>query len=394
MILRGLVLSVRTWFSILFSSSRTSLKPGDDDLLIVNSAIFPLIGLGLIAIIAIHFNIPLGGFLLWVMACLAVGAAIGFLFGIPRAGSKNTPNAKVGNQTAALTPTAATDDYQGRPNTNLEEVSDWLTKIIVGLTLVNVRVIGHHLMGLSHRVAASMGDKIPANSLVSLALALILGFTTIGFLCGYLYTRLFLQGAFQRSNDQFYKALDVALKTNTDGFVKDGVPVVPTPADVTIAKKIKDALPGNNPEAIKPSLDGLVNDYEQARISMPSGDSRTLMMSSISASMRRLGLAAKNYLPQLTVSNSPGKRLAAVCILQMDFDPNYITWLANRLYEEPAFCGYQAASVLSTRMALVGTQEKTEIINAVKNAKQIMTDRNTPTDPGRDTLIDSILASS
>lgn len=127
---------------------------------------------------------------------------------------------------------------------------------------------------------------------------------------------------------------------------------------------------------------------------MPSGDSRTLIMSSISASMRRLGLAAKNYLPQLTASNSPGKRLAAVCILQMDFNPDYIIWLANRLYEEPAFCGYQAASVLSTRMALVGTQEKTEIINAVKNAKQIMTDRNTPADPGRDALIDSILASS
>jgi hypothetical protein len=132
MILRSLVLSVRTWFSALFSSGRTSLKPGDDDLLIVNSAIFPLIALGLVAIIAIHFGMPLGSILLWMMACLAVGAGIGFLFGIPRAGSNNPPSARASNQTAALTSTAATDDYQGRPNTNLEEVSDWLTKIIVG----------------------------------------------------------------------------------------------------------------------------------------------------------------------------------------------------------------------------------------------------------------------
>ncbi|WP_260864433.1 hypothetical protein [Citrobacter sp. Marseille-Q6884] len=283
MILRSLVLSVKTWLSAVFSSGRAPLKPGDDDLLIVNSAIFPLITLGLIAIITINFDIALGSFLLWVMACLAVGAGIGFLFGIPRAGSKNITSAKASDQTKALTSTAATDDYQGRPNTNLEEVSDWLTKIIVGLTLVNAKAIGHHLMGLSRHVAASMSDKSPSESFVSLALALILGFSTIGFLCGYLYTRLFLQGAFQRSDNQFYKALDVALKTNTEGFVKDGVPVVPTPADVAIAKKIKDSLPGNNPEAIKPSLDSLVNDYEQARISMPSGDNRTLMMSSISA---------------------------------------------------------------------------------------------------------------
>jgi hypothetical protein len=108
---------------------------------------------------------------------------------------------------------------------------------------VNARVIGHHLMGLSRHVAASMSDKAPTDSLVSLALALILGFSTIGFLCGYLYTRLFLQGAFQRSDSQFYKVLDVALKTNTAGFVKDGVPVVPTPSDVTIAKKSKTHFP-------------------------------------------------------------------------------------------------------------------------------------------------------
>ncbi|CAM3685915.1 hypothetical protein CWM58_04005 [Klebsiella sp. H-Nf2] len=392
MIIQPLILSLKTWFSSVLVYEHSSLKPGRDDLLIVNSAIFPLMTLGVVSVIIISFKIELGYLLLWVMACLSVGAGIGFLFGIPRAGNKDQANKITPNNKQIQTYTATSDIYQGRPNTNLEEVSDWLTKIIIGLTLVNLKTLGNHLIVISNYVAASMSDK-PNESMKSLSIALILGFSTIGFLCGYLYTRLFLQGAFQRSDSQFYKTLDDVLKADADEFFKEGTPVVPTPTDVAIAKKIKDTLPGNNPDAIKPSLHSLVNNYEQARISMPSGDKRTLLMSSITAGMRRLGFAAKYFLPQLTVSNSPGERLAAVCILQMEFDPNYITWLANRLFEEPAFCGYQAASVLSARMALVGSQEKTDIRNAVKNARQIMTARNTAPDAGRDALIDKIIAS-
>ena len=66
-------------------------------------------------------------------ASMAGGAAMGFLFGLPRAEkfrfikSNNTTN-------------ISTDDFYG-DNTNLEEVADWVTKIIVGLTLIKLRVI-------------------------------------------------------------------------------------------------------------------------------------------------------------------------------------------------------------------------------------------------------------
>ena len=56
-------------------------------------------------------------------AATAVGAFLGFLFGIPRTLQGNT--------------TPGPDEIADyRPNTNLEQISDWLTKILVGVGLV------------------------------------------------------------------------------------------------------------------------------------------------------------------------------------------------------------------------------------------------------------------
>jgi len=67
-------------------------------------------------------------FLLVACASFAGGASIGFLFGLPRA-QKNQPKKEEN----------CDDSYSD--NTNLEEVSDWLTKIIVGLTLIKFNKI-------------------------------------------------------------------------------------------------------------------------------------------------------------------------------------------------------------------------------------------------------------
>ncbi len=64
---------------------------------------------------------------LWALAYCAAGFLVGFLFGIPRVlqGEDVLP----GQQ----------PEYRQRVNTNLEQISDWLTKIIVGLGLVELR---------------------------------------------------------------------------------------------------------------------------------------------------------------------------------------------------------------------------------------------------------------
>lgn len=115
-------------------------------------------------------NVPTAA--MWMMMCLAVGALLGFLFAVPRANEK------------------ASDGASLLPNRNIEAVSDWLTKILVGLGLVNFRDIGAFLAERSAVLAPALG--VDANY----ALALIVYFLVAGFLEGYLLTRLFLQWHF------------------------------------------------------------------------------------------------------------------------------------------------------------------------------------------------------
>ena len=109
---------------------------------------------------------------MWLMMCLALGGMIGFLFAVPRAN-----------------PTAPNRDLL-LPNRNIEQISDWLTKILVGLGLINLREIGTFLTERSAALAPTFGVS------PDFVLALILYFTIAGFLEGYLLTRMFLQWLF------------------------------------------------------------------------------------------------------------------------------------------------------------------------------------------------------
>jgi uncharacterized membrane protein len=110
---------------------------------------------------------------LWAMMCIAVGALIGFLFAVPRI----NPAAKTNS--ALVT------------NTNIEQVSDWLTKILVGVGLINFKEIGDFLDRQAGELATSLGtDAAPVGK--PFALSLIVYFFVVGLIQGYLLTRLFL----------------------------------------------------------------------------------------------------------------------------------------------------------------------------------------------------------
>lgn len=88
-------------------------------------------------------------------ASVLVGGLFGFLFGIPRT-SEQPPRPVLPPASAdsnnAEDPGSAQDtirqrDYQ--PNTNLEQISDWLTKILVGVGLIQIKQIGDKLYNLS-----------------------------------------------------------------------------------------------------------------------------------------------------------------------------------------------------------------------------------------------------
>lgn len=134
--------------------------------------------------------------LLWALGYFSAGAVIGFLFGIPRVLQQDgvpAPNPPPGG--AAGSQPGALNTYSIRVNTNLEQISDWLTKIFVGLGLIELQRVPEHL----NRAATFVGHGL-GNGSKFFAGALIVYFSLIGFLGFYLITRLYIAGAFSRAD--------------------------------------------------------------------------------------------------------------------------------------------------------------------------------------------------
>lgn len=114
-----------------------------------------------------------------------VGVVVGFLFGIPRL-SLDDQHGKQENTKAAL--------GRYRPSTSLEEIADWLTKMIVGVGLTQLNKIPTKLDALASYVAKGMGDSYASHKV--LVLVICVYFLSCGFLFGFLWARLYLLKAF------------------------------------------------------------------------------------------------------------------------------------------------------------------------------------------------------
>jgi len=84
-------------------------------------------------------------------------------------------------------------------NTNLEQISDWLTKILVGVGLTQITKLPHSLSlaseYLGKALASGEAGGLPSASATGLAYASLIYFPTCGFLFSYLWSRLYLAGA-------------------------------------------------------------------------------------------------------------------------------------------------------------------------------------------------------
>ena len=123
----------------------------------------------------------------WALACLASGLFAGFLFGIPKV-HQELPSKDANKPNDA--------NYRQQVNNNLQEISDWLTKIIVGVGLIELRNVPSRVDELAaalYRDLATLGTGFSH----AYAGGLIVYFIVIGFLTGYLLTRLFLAKEFR-----------------------------------------------------------------------------------------------------------------------------------------------------------------------------------------------------
>jgi hypothetical protein len=119
------------------------------------------------------------------VAAAAVGALLGFVFGIPRSLQRD--------------PATGDADLAGdyRPNTNLEQISDWLTKILVGVGLVEVGNAAGPTRRLVGSVAAGLGGTASARVVAATAMTV---FVIWGFLLAYVLVRTQVTLTFRQSD--------------------------------------------------------------------------------------------------------------------------------------------------------------------------------------------------
>lgn len=170
------------------SSDRSELeKRLEDHVLVIRTWVLAAIATGVASyVLWSAFFIPqlgwragdlaIGGVLVGFGSC-AVGATLGFLFGTPR-----TLQEGVGIN-------------NGRPklfvNTALEEISSWLTKIIVGISLINAAEFASYFWSFVQK-CAYMGDAVPAQTVVLAGLIVYAAAAVVGFVGMYLFTRTYL----------------------------------------------------------------------------------------------------------------------------------------------------------------------------------------------------------
>jgi len=144
--------------------------------------------------------------LLWLLACLVAGGGLGFLFSIPKVTQSN--NKKVEDSVNDVV-------YHLHVNSNLTEISDWLTKIIVGLGLVNLVKIPPYFQSVAMTLSNGI-DTDDKSSSLAFAYGLIACYTILGFLFGYLFTRLYLSTAISKADQQTIAVLKAEVALQSD----------------------------------------------------------------------------------------------------------------------------------------------------------------------------------
>ncbi|MGH7713120.1 MAG: pYEATS domain-containing protein [Gemmatimonadaceae bacterium] len=125
-------------------------------------------------------------------AAMSVGALVGFLFGIPRFdySGRGAASANATPSTSHVSSTALSNSPRARyrPSSNLDDVADWLTKIIVGLSLTQLLNVGTGLRSITVWVLTPCGAECLRQQgfLSGLIVSGVIG----GFLFAYVWTRL------------------------------------------------------------------------------------------------------------------------------------------------------------------------------------------------------------
>lgn len=317
--------------------------------------------------------------LVTVSASAIVGGLLGFLFAIPRGsrlesqlvaargsspGSLESPRSSQGEPSSAV---------GIRSNTNLEDISDWLTKILVGVGLTQLGTIGGGLAKLGRALEPSLGDA--PNSGV-FGVALVITFSLTGFLAAYLWTRLTLPIAFQRAETEVEDELRRALqesKLEQQEAAADVLALVDRP-DVQgdIVQSVAQRLSATSEAPTDPQqfMFQKAAEYERIRNELPPNDQRTREMSRIVAEVRS-ATRGKGLPPNVVRSlfnRSDGGRVVALANLGANPDPTLVDIVRDGVVNSrSAFEQYHALRAAEALTPLLPETDRGQLADAIRS---------------------------
>jgi hypothetical protein len=165
------------------------------------------------------------------------------------------------------------------------------------------------------------------------------------------------------------------------------VPKGPTERQLQAAERVEQVAAQTDLSVIRLQTQEFAREYERIRATMPSSNERTRRMEVVATKMRTLALAGAPLLPELANSGSPGERLAAVVILQVNPRADYLKWLAERFVVEQPFIAYHAAVALRSAVQILDPSHHQALQEAIRTAKHTLGDAGSVTD--RWTVLDS-----
>jgi hypothetical protein len=140
-----------------------------------------LVGIIIVLCFSYCQNLCSSAGLLWSFAYFFAGGLAGFIFGVPK-----IINADPQNQTVQEIGVKRII----QENTNLTQISDWLTKVIIGVGLVEMKEIPGFIMKVAKRMGQGIVGSSHFSSVDIFCAGIILYFSVWGFISGYLVMRI------------------------------------------------------------------------------------------------------------------------------------------------------------------------------------------------------------
>lgn len=132
-------------------------------------------------------------------ASFGAGGLLGFLFGIPISLQQPITNSSGENPPVRDSQSVAKpSEPKYRGNTNLEEISNWLTKMLVGIGLTQIPAILTAIKKYSEFASPSLGGE-PSGKVF--AISILVYFSICGFIAAYMWTRLNLVDMFTEAEN-------------------------------------------------------------------------------------------------------------------------------------------------------------------------------------------------